>query len=879
VADPDGSAGAPAAGYDALLSDGSTVHIRRIEPDDADRVVALHGRFSERTRYLRWFSPYPRIPPRDLVRTVNVDHRDREALVVATGEQLVAMGSYERLGPSSSDAEVAFAVEDAFQGRGIGPLLLEHLAAAARGAGIARFVAEVLPANRPMLRVLADAGYQVSRQFDEGVVHLTFPIEPTPESEQISRAREHHPEAASIARLLTPRSVLVYGVRRDGTGAGATLLRTIVAGGYTGTVGAVHPAAPDLSTLEGVPVYPSAANAPGPVDLAVVAVPWDRVPAAVADAGAAGAHAVVVVSGGFAEVRASGIGAQRDLVALARGHGMRLVGPNCLGVVNTDPAVSLNATLVPRLVPHGRIGVFCQSGFVGVAMLSEIHERGLGVSTFGSVGNRADVSGNDLLQYWREDPHTDVVLLYLETFGNPHKFARIARELSRDKPVVTVAAGAAAGLRRGLYDGDVSWVDGRPPEEEAVAALVAHSGVIRVDTVSELLDVGQILAACPLPAGSRVGVVGNAAALVQLAETTAARAGLDVTHTRWTLPGASPRMLKGLVGLALQHDEVDAVLAVVAPVLPESTVDEAVDAIAAAVDEAGADAAPGSCVDKPVLAVVMGFPARVDRAVPRFRAVEEAVRALAHVTRYAQWRRMPVGVLPSLSGADSSAGRALVARLGSAQELLAAYGVPVLATMPASTVDGALDAAKALGYPVAVKSAAPELRHRRDLGAVRLDVGSARTLRQAYDEISASFGPSVLVQPMAPHGVDCEVSVLDDPSFGPVVGFGVGGIATELLGDTAWRVAPLTDVDAAALVRAPRAAQLLQGHRGAPPVDLAAIEDLLLRVGRLADDNPAVKRLTLNPVLTHSTGLSVVHASVVYGDPQPRPDTGPRRLL
>lgn len=786
---------------DVLLSDGATVHIRPISLDDAERIVGLHARLSDRTRYLRYFSPYPRIPPRDLQRFVNVDHRDREALVVSVaGGDLIAVGRYERLGPASPEAEVAFVVEDSFQGKGIGPLLLEHLAEAARSAGITRFVAEVLPANRPMIKVLMDAGYHVSRAFDEGVVHLAFPIEPTPLSRQRSRSREQHPEAASIARLLTPQSVAVYGVRRDGTGQGATLVRIIVDGGYTGSVSVVHPSLAGPSTMEGVPASPSASQ----VDLAVVAVPWDRVPAAVADAGAAGAHAAVVLSGGFAEIRASGIAAQHDLVAVARSHGMRLVGPNCLGIVNTDPAVRLNATLVPRMVPHGRIGVFCQSGFVGIAMLSEIDERGLGVSTFVSAGNRADVSGNDLLQYWREDPRTDVVLLYLETFGNAHKFARIARELARDKPIVAVATGA----------GRPSWHAGQPPDVSAVSALVAHSGLIRVGTVAEMLDVGQILASMPLPAGARVGVVGNAAALVQLASSACEAAGLAVPHSRWLLPGGPPRALRALVARALQLDEVDIVLAVLAPPEAESgprrttpaaravpAIDEALRAITDALED-------HASADKTVLAVAIASPSALDGRVPRFRSVEEAVRALARVVRYAQWRRIPPGSVPDLPGVDVEAARGVVAAQGPAEELLATYGV-----------------------------------------------------------VLAEGG-----------GIPCVVRVVDDPSFGPVVGFSVGGIATELLGDTAWRVAPLTDVDAAALVRSPRAAALLQGYAGAEPVELAALEDLVLRVGRLADEHPAVKRLTLDPVLAHGGGVSVAGARVEYGEPNPRPDTGPRRL-
>jgi acyl-CoA synthetase (NDP forming)/GNAT superfamily N-acetyltransferase len=863
---------------DALLSDGSTVHIRQISPDDADRIVALHARFSDRTRYLRYFSPYPRIPPRDLARFVNVDHHDREALVMAIGDDLIAVGRYERLGPAAPDAEVAFVVEDAHQGRGIGSLLLEHLAAAAQGNGISRFVAEVLPENRTMLRVFSEAGFQVSREYADGVVHLTFPIAATSRSLQVQRSREQHTESASIARLLAPRSIAVYGVRRDGTGAGAMLLRHVLGGDFAGPIYPIHPRA---STVEGLPAYPSAADTPGPVDLALVALPAARVPEAVEDAGSAGAHGLVVVSAGFADaafgtsdptVAAAGVLAQQHLVTRARSHGLRLVGPNALGVANTDPGVRLNATYGVHLPLLGRAGLFCQSAAMGIAILAELAERGLGLSTFASVGNRADVSGNDLLQFWRNDPRTDVVLLYLETFGNPHKFARIARELGRDKPIVVVAAGSAARRRAGVQG----------PDAQAVAALVAHSGVIRVETVAELFDVGQVLADQPLPSGNRIGVVGNAGALVALAEAACGRAGLSAMATR-TVSADRPDELAAGLRNTIADSTVDTVLVVVAPPLPGATLDDTL----AAIDGAMAELRRQGKLDKPVVATIVGEPSRARDPVPHFGTVEEAVRALAHVSRYAAWRREPIGEVPELSDVDSDAARTVVTvatetesdEVRGAGPLLAAYGIRDLTTIPAETLREAVAAARELGYPVVLKAAGRFVRHRLDLGAVRLEIDDPKALKSAYADISARFGPSVLVQPMAPPGVSCVVEVVDDPAFGPVVGFGMGGIATELLGDRAWRVAPLTDVDAAAVVRSPRAAEILTGYRGSEPVDVAALIDLLLRVGLLADENPEVKRLLLNPVLVHASGLSVVHAEVVYGEAATRPDTGPRRLL
>ncbi|MFI9642279.1 GNAT family N-acetyltransferase [Micromonospora sp. NPDC051925] len=843
---------------DVLLSDGSTVSLRPIRPQDAPEIVSMHGRFSERTRYLRYFSPYPRIPERDLHRFVHVDHRDREAFVVLAGARIVAVGRYERLGPAAPEAEVAFVVEDAYQGRGIGSVLLEHLADAARRAGIGHFVAEVLPTNGVMLRVFSDFGYQVRRQFADGVVHLTFPIAPTEATLAVQRGREHRTEARSIARLLAPRGVAVYGASATGQGVGAAVLGHLRDGGYPGAIVPVHPGA---RTVAGLPAFPSAADAGVPVDLAVVAVPPDAAPGVVADAALAGAHGLVIISAGFAEAGPAGAAAQRALVRAAHAAGMRVVGPNCLGVANSDARVRLNATLAPVLPAPGRVGFFSQSGAFGVALLAEAQRRGLGLSSFVSAGNRADVSGNDLLQYWQDDPGTDVVLLYLETFGNPRKFARLVRRIGRDKPVV-----ALASLARPAGPGAGPTLD-----EAAVSALFAQSGVIRVDTVAELLDVGALLANQPLPTGGRVGVVGNSSALTGLAATACAGQGLTVAdgYPRDVGPHAGAAEFTAALAGAAADDGVDALVAVFAPPLPgQLTVEEA--DFTAALPAALAGGKP---------TVVTFLAGRVPVGLPAYPSVEEAVRALGRVSRYAGWLRRDPGTLPELPRVDRLAGQA--ALRGDAADptaLLAAYGVEVVESTPAGTLDEALAAAGRWGWPVALKAAAPGLRHRLDLGAVRLDLTDPVALRRAYADLTADFGADVLVQPMVSPGVACVVELREDPAFGPVVGFGLGGVATELLGDRAWRAVPLTDRDAVELVDEPRAAPLLRGHRGAAPVDRAALADLLLRVGRLADEQPRVRSLTLNPVLARPDGISVLHVAVGVGTADARPDTGPRRL-
>ncbi|MGK5678586.1 bifunctional acetate--CoA ligase family protein/GNAT family N-acetyltransferase [Actinoplanes sp. URMC 104] len=840
---------------DVLLSDGTAVHMRQIQPSDAPAIVEFHSRMSDRTRYLRYFSPYPRIPERDLERFVNVDHHDREAFVIVTGRRIMAVGRYERLGPGSPDAEVAFVVEDAHQGRGIGSVLLEHLADTARANGISRFVAEVLPENGGMLRVFSDFGYQVQRKYADGVVHLSFPIAPTEKSREVQESREKLTEARSIARLLSPRAVAVYGASASGQGIGAALLGHLRDGGFPGPIVPVHPTA---GRVAGLRAYRSAVEAGVTVDLALVAVPPEGVAEVLADAAASGAGGLVVISAGFAETGPEGAAAQRSLIEGAHAAGLRVVGPNSMGVANTDPDVRLNATLAPRLPAAGRVGFFSQSGALGVALLAEADRRGLGLSSFVSAGNRADVSGNDLLQYWQDDPGTDVVLLYLESFGNPRKFARLARRMSRVKPVVAVASATRPPGLAGDLPG---------PDVHAVTALFARSGVIRVDTVQEMFDIGLLLAHQPLPAGRRVAVVGNSSALSELAVAACRANGLTVAagYPIDISPQAGAHDFADALADAAVDDRADALVVSFAPPLPGQLADEDADFAAALASVALAG-------EKPTVATFLlgSLPSRV----PAYPSVEEAVRALARVATYAEWLRRPPGKLPLLEGVRPEA--AVVD--GPPSDLLAAYGIDVVPSTLAADADQAVGAASALGYPVALKAAGGALRHRIDLGAVRLALADEDDVRSAYAELAGAFGPDVLVQSMVPAGVACRIEVIEDPAFGPVVGFGLGGVASELLGDLAWRAAPLTDRAAEALVVEPRAAPLLHGYRGSAPVDREALIDLLLRVGRLADDHPRLRKLSLNPVLARPDGYSVLHAATEVGDPARRLDTGPRRL-
>ncbi|MCE7000866.1 bifunctional GNAT family N-acetyltransferase/acetate--CoA ligase family protein [Saccharothrix sp. S26] len=868
---------------DVVLSDGGTVHLRPITPDDADKLLAFHGRLSERTRYYRYFGPYPRMPKRDLERFSTVDHVDRVAFTALLGDDIVAVGRYDRLGESGS-AEVAFVVEDAHQGRGLGSILLEHLAAAARERGLSRFTAEVLAENGQMVRIFRDAGYGVSRAFEEGVVHLEFDIDPTEESVEVARAREQAAEARSVHNLLHPRSVAVIGASTDQTKIGHAVLTHLLAADFAGPV---YPVNAEHRSVRGVRAYPSVLEIPDDVDLAVVAVPAAGVDEVMDACLAKGVKALVVVTSGFGETGPGGLSAERRLAAEARAHGMRVVGPNALGVLNTDAGVRLNATLAPRLPARGRTGFFCQSGALGTAILATAAERGLGLSTFVSAGNRSDVSGNDLLQYWETDPATDVVLLYLESFGNPRKFARLARRLGRSKPIVAVKSGRHA-VTPALAATSV------PVDESSVQALFEQAGVIRVESLAQLFDTALLLAHQPLPAGPRVAVVGNSTAIGLLAADTALAQGLELAGEPVDVGAqAGPEAFAAAVKEALENPGADALVVVFVPPLAVPGTSFA-RALREVVEQGGRT--------KPIASTflaVEGVPAELAvpgpggapgrGSVPSYPSPERAVLALARVTRYARWRSAPQGTFVRPEGIDPDAAQAIVR----AQELdgerlldddttvrlLACYGVHVVPFRVVTSADEAVRAAGELGYPVAMKSTDDRLRHRTDLVGVRLDLAGEEAVRTAYSMLAGmSERPDVYVQRMAPKGISCVLGLQDDPSFGTLVSFGLSGLVSDLLGDRAYRAVPLTDADAAALVRAPKAAPLLAGYRGDEAADLAALQDLVLRLAALAEDLPEVRELALEPVLASAAGAYVSSARVTLGPPPSRHDTGPRRL-
>ncbi|MFJ5869135.1 GNAT family N-acetyltransferase [Streptomyces parvus] len=950
---------------DVVLRDGGTARIRPITTDDAERLVSFYEQVSDESKYYRFFAPYPRLSDRDVHRFTHHDYVDRVGLAVTIGGEFIGTVRYDRIDdtgrPASApadEAEVAFLVQDAHQGRGVASALLEHIAAVARERGIRRFAAEVLPANNKMIKVFRDGGYTQRRSFEDGSVHLTLDLEPTEKSLAVQRGREQRAEARSVQRLLAPGSVAVIGTGRTPGGVGRTVLRNLLAAGYTGRAYAVNRAFDEgLATLDGVPAHRSLGEIDEQVDLAVIAVPAHRVPEAVADCGEHGVQGLVVLSAGYAERGAEGRELQRELVRQARSYGMRIIGPNAFGIINTAETVRLNASLAPESPARGRIGLFTQSGAIGIALLSGLHRRGAGLSSFISAGNRADVSGNDFLQYSFEDPDTDVALLYLESLGNPRKFTRLARRTAAVKPVVVVKGARHSGTNPPGHAVPVSRIP-----DTTVSALMRQAGVIRVDTVTEMVDAGLLLAGQPLPAGPRVAILGNSESLglltydACLAEGLRPRPPIDLTTA------ASPQDFRDALAEALADGTCDAVIVTAIPWVgengeaetgdgqvlaealtravaggsakPVAVVHVEIGGLAEALAAASSTAAPRPRTVTPAAppraatttagppaargaATAPAAPATPEAAtapeaaasreatpragrIPAYPAAERAVRALAEAVKYAQWRRQAAvpGKIPEFldDTIDEAGAAALIeAQLATAPDprgrplshdearaLLGHYGIDVRPALPAPDPEAAVAAAARLGYPVALKTTAPHLRHRADLGGVRLDVADEDALRRAYGELTDLLGkPAELlpvVQAMAPRGVDTVVRASIDAAAGAILSFGLAGAPSELLGDTAHRLVPATDRDAAELIRSIRAAPVLFGWRGSAPVDTAALEELLLRLSRLVDDHPEVVSVALEPVVVAPQGLTVLGASVRLAPPPARSDVGPRRL-
>jgi acetyl coenzyme A synthetase (ADP forming)-like protein len=880
---------------DVALRDGTTAHIRPVRPDDELGIRALLDRLSADDRALRFFSAGSNL--RDAARqAANVDYVNRYGLVAVAPDDrtILGHGCYIRAA-GAAEAEVAFEVDDALRGEGIASTMLAHLAQAAATVGVDRLTAVVLPENRRMLQVFRESGLEPAIRRGDGEMDVSLATWLGPEALARFDARDAEAAVAAVRHVLRPASVAVVGASPRPGSVGASVLANLLAAGFQGEV---HPVNPRHTAVAGLRCHPSVEAIGQAVELAVIAVPASAVLDAAASCARAGVRAIVVVSDGFAEAGDDGRQRQRELLALCRQAGMRLVGPNCLGVMTTDPAVRLNASFAPSTPPAGPVAFLSQSGALAIAAIDLAGRAGLGLSSFVSVGNKADLSGNDFLSYWEQDEPTRVVMLYLESFGNPRKFSRVARRVAASKPIVAVKGGrSAAGVRAaGSHTG--AMLAGSPA---TIAALFVQAGVIATDSLQELFDVGLLLAHQPAPRGRRVGIVTNGGGLGILCADACGAAGLDVVglsqRTRTALAQQAPRgaavanpvdllaaaapdAFATTITTLAASGEVDALVAIYVPPKISDPVD-----VAQAVQRAA------SAVDLPVATVfTMSDPPRDALApgdgpgVPVFRFPEEAAHALGRAARYGRWLERGPDPAPQVEAdrriATAVIGEALVRGGGWLEPeevagLLDAYRIPRARQRVVASAQATGRAAAALGGDVALKAIAPGLVHRSDAGAVVTGLhGQCAVTRAAAAMRQRLAGRGIdasgfLVQEMI-HGVELLTGVVTDPVFGPVVVCAAGGMASEILGDRSVRLSPLGPRAAHEMLRELHTFRLLDGYRAAPRCDTAAVEDVLVRLAALAEAHPQVAEIECNPLVVTPDGAVAVDARVRVEVAQPR---------
>jgi acetyl coenzyme A synthetase (ADP forming)-like protein len=820
--------------------------------------------------------------------------------LTADRETVIAVASYAVR--DGAAAEIGLAVADAWQGRGIGTLLLERLALIAAANGLRHFWAMTMFENRQMLEVFRESGFDCRTKTEQGVVEVDLSLVPSEASVARAELRDRVATAASLRPFFYPNAVAVVGASRNPASIGTRLLNAVIAANFRGNIYPINPNAASIGSLS---AYRSLGDLPEAPELAVIAVPRDAVLGVIDDCAAHGVRAAVVITAGFAEIGVEGRELQRRLVEKVRGHGMRMVGPNCLGLLNTDPAARLNASFAPDFPPPGRIAFSSQSGALGLAIMSLARRRGLGLSKFVSVGNKADVSGNDLLQYWEQDDKTDVILLYLESFGNPRRFARIAKRVSRHKPIVAVKAGRTGAGKRAAS----SHTAALAASDTAVDALFHQTGVMRAESLDELFDLAAALSTQPLPHGRRVVLLTNAGGLGILCADACEASGLTVGELSQAAKGQLKEFLPATASVANPVDMIASASAddfrrAVEILLADRQVDALIvltihvgiadiAAIAREIARAVKQARGAGGKNKPVLTCIMDgdklHPS--DEAdgerLPNYSFPENAARVLAKLANYADWRREAEGFIPEFDDIDAeqarAACRAAINETGGnwlgadeGRQVLSAFALPLPQSRTCRSADEAAEFARTVGFPVALKLASRQIVHKSEVGGVQLDLKDERAVRAAFTAIRDRLAgenrldafDGALIQPMIAGGVELMVGVTQDPSFGPLIGFGLGGIHVEILKDICFRVTPITDKDAKEMVRSIRGYRLLEGYRGHPPADLDAIENLLLRVARLVEEVPEIAELDLNPViaLPPGQGCVIVDARIRLGN-------------
>ncbi|MFY9609874.1 MAG: GNAT family N-acetyltransferase [Blastocatellia bacterium] len=891
---------------DVVLRDGSTVKVRPLEPDDEQRLLDFFRSLSEESRWLRFFSfVKDKLLAAEAHREATVDYVRSFGLIALTGgaERVVGHALYSAIGDDRADA--AFAVADDYQGRGLGTILVGQLAQVAAANGIRVFEADVLASNHKMLGVFRRSGFPIKVSVTTGQIHVTFPTSFTSEAVGQFEQREQVSAINALKLFLRPHSVAVIGASRKRGTIGGEIFHNLLNYEFAGPV---YPVNPGAEVIQSVLAYPTVEAVPGSVDLAVIAVPGPQVLEVAGQCGRKGVRALVVISAGFAETGDEGRERQNELLRICRQTGMRLIGPNCMGIVNTDGSVRLDATFAPRAPLPGRVGFFSQSGALGLAIIDYANSLGLGISSFISIGNKADISGNDLLNYWEADSETDLILLYLESFGNPKKFSQIARRVGRKKPIVVVKSGRSPAGARAASSHTGALLAG---SDVTVDALFRQAGVIRTDTLEELFDVASLLANQPIPKGRRIGIITNSGGPAILCADACEDEGLIVpmladesrTQLRAFLPvegsvanpvdmiaSATAEDYRKSIAVVAEDPNVDALVVIFTPPLVTRAEDVA---------RAIVEAVRGFKSSKPVVTVFLsarGVPEELktlDLRVPSFAFPEAAATALARVARYGEWRERPQSEPPVFDDLRRDEAAAIVATalargdswltVEETANLLSCYGLPLVKQRVVNGAKEAGEAAVEIGGEVALKAVAAGLLHKTEAGAVRLHLTGAKQVRLAAEEMSAKLSASrqqptaFVVQQMVSGGVEMLVGIAHDPQFGPVVACGAGGVFVELMRDVSVRLTPLTPHDAAEMIRGLKSYPLLTGFRGSPPCDTAALEDALLRVSALVEDLPQIAELDCNPFLVREQGAVILDARVRIVAAEPPSLLGARR--
>jgi acetyl coenzyme A synthetase (ADP forming)-like protein len=871
---------------DVALRDGGGARIRPIKPEDGPLLVEFFEHLGPESRYFRFFRIKETLEPKEIEFFTNVDYSDRMALIALLDGRMIGLASYDLEPKKNGTAEVAFAVADEHQGRGIGTQLLQLLTNRARSQGVERFEAFVLPENRQMMRLFRNSGYELSRTIDEGVYTVDFPVAESEGSLQAEWEREKRSVAASILPLFFPRSIAVIGASTNPTSIGGRLFRNILNGGFTGPL---YPVNPKTKVIGSVRAYPTIGEVPDEVDLAYIVVPQPFVIDVAHQCAAAGVRGIVVISAGFSETGAEGARLEAELLRVVRDSGMRMVGPNCMGLLNTAHSVQLNGTFAPVYPPGGNVAMSSQSGALGIAILDYATRNNIGISQFVSVGNKADVSSNDLILSWEDDPQTDVITLYLESFGNPMKFSRIARRIGRRKPIIAVKSGRSEAGSRAAS----SHTGALASSDVAVEALFRQAGVIRVDTIEELFAAANLLALQPIPAGRRVGIVTNAGGPGILAADALEANGLSLPELSGDLQAkigsrlaaeasshnpvdliasGGPGEFEHATSLLLESGEVDAVMVIYVPVSPEGAQD-----VADAIGRAQLSHEGGVTMLSVFMQTAEGghYLGGADggRAVPTFLFPESAAVALARAVHHGEWRRRDPGVEPKLDHQVDVRLRELVEvalhtvpdeggwlEPDMVDAILGAAGLRVPRSTVVANEDEAVSAAADLAGPAVLKVISSAALHKSDVGGVVLGVEGEEAVRQAHAQVTGAVDDveGVLVQEYIRGGHEVLIGMTQDPNFGPLVGFGLGGVYVELLQDVAFRIHPLTDVDAAEMMRETKGFRLLEGYRNQPMGDVPALEEALLRVSGLITAVPELQEMDLNPVKVLEPGRGVV---------------------